>query len=628
MRTTGWHSVSVFLFLLLAVITCPTASAQGPIRTIDLSSNGGVNAKTFGVDSLQMATAGPFVESFGNDIPWEIWGMMGLTWQDIEPSEGHDYVWDWTPFQNEYNYMSLDIYMRLAKRYGKKLQIALFTSSTWATEHEVNPDPSDPNFESRWRVHASPILPGFEDDWKNLIEAIIERYDGDGYSDADFVDGTCLIHRIDICGEVESYDHWQGAPIKYFEALDLAFQAANGEIPIGRAPMLTFDVTNDDPCFANGQSDFEQIKNRIYYEDDPQHVDDWSDVNNDRYREFLRLTHLYADKFDVMNIHPIGKYTCTAGFVGFLREEAGDENGTGEGGIGPDKPICADDYIISPHNGYRAPGNIWEVPEKWSLCPKIYENDYRLSDNGPPYVEIYGESNAKEDVFDALDKGAWNFWDGFTGNPPYYSFLDDFYQSYRPEFVEKQAGHLVKRLIFGLASGLDSMFIQPGVDAYEWGDRIYRHGGFIDLLAYNTAKAALPLSEDHLEYGKKPAYHQFKWLYEKLNGAMVCDVLLENSAPGTYFPLACVYRFTIVENSVERPLWVAWQDWVSGGPHFMRSFILENIDSDHVTIYQTFKLEDGIKSQTVPNSATLAVNNNQVQIQFGDSPIFIEETPE
>jgi|GEM_PF-2920093 len=624
-----------------------------------------VMAKTFGIDSLQYHNPdyrdpltnpegeGDLFDLFDREtLRWRSWGVMKIAWQDVQPEAGGDYIWDHLE-PNPEGYQSLDpIMQEIFKREGFA-QIAFYPTSTWGTTVQA-----PINQTGWWRIYQSKPIDLDLNDWSNcpwglVVNAIVERYDGDGTNDAEFfTDPTIpvapyrVLRRIDIGAEIESHDHWvegyeqgewiHGDPDDYFETLKVAYDAAHyadnppAEISVGRAPMLTYDVTNDLPC---DDGNFDEVVTRIYH--DPANGG-WKEFGTQRGANWLVKTLQKAndpstDYFDVMNIHSVGKYTCTLGFLRFLRQGV---EGVQEG-LGEDFPIYADDYIMNPHNGF----NQEEDTYRWFLCPWVFPDDKVVTSPPPPYslqdkvdkpnphTGYEGEAPHCEDAFLGIILGFLND-----------DFEDETYQDYRASFFDRQAGHLVKRMIFGLRSGFSRMTIQPAIDEYNWKGRLYRIGGLIDKLAYDYCWG-LPEAERPMApalFARKPAYHQFVWLYDYLYQKQQGWVILEESTPpyqDTYFPLDCVYR---LENkpdendiSTTNPVWFAWHDTLCDDTGYYptyrqtRSYSLDvGPDITKVSVFKTFKMENLVSGQA-PLVAIKRVVDNKVDLTLGNEPIIV-----
>lgn len=299
-----------------------------------------VVAETFGSDSYQNATWGvPLIHACG----WDVMGMSKVQWQLIEPNapQGgvHTYVWN-----------TLDTYVQMVADGGKLLEIWISPNSSWASE--CYPGEQYPEKES-------PVLPQYLDDYQAFIQALVERYDGDGIDDLPGLDYE-MIFQVKIGDEIELSGHWVsqcGTPQKYLDLLEHAYigaKTASPNVLVCRASMSIGDICNDHPDTAT-------LESRI-----PSVYMDYIDacVNNQTY-------------YDVWDIHPSGKYTGGLAIVEYLRDYRG-----------VNKIFCVDDTNTSPRNGHS----------DWSYTPWRYTDsnanniediidDLELNDPGNPTYE-------------------------------------------------------------------------------------------------------------------------------------------------------------------------------------------------------------------------------------------------
>jgi hypothetical protein len=128
-------------------------------------------------------------------------GIVGinLSWSEVEPSPPRGGV-------HSYDWSELDDIVRIlhGARIGLKLQ--LFPSSAWASR-----------VPAKHLNRAGPLKDGREEDWRAFVQALVERYDGDGEEDAFPVDFKVL-KMMNVSGEVESKSNWTrlgGTPAEY-----------------------------------------------------------------------------------------------------------------------------------------------------------------------------------------------------------------------------------------------------------------------------------------------------------------------------------------------------------------------------------------------------------------------------
>lgn len=551
--------VIIAIVIVYGVIIIAPFGLADETRVVDQSIFP-LDSTTFGHDSWQWDDwSKPAWNSNNNNIDHHIMGINKVTWYEVERTPGV-YTLDNTPFDNN---------MKIAYECGQRVQLQFYPVSEWGCER-FKVAPPHP----RWRNFQSPPKQQYmTTNWRDVIAKIVERYDGDGEDDADWIIGELsvpFLYRIDIGAEVELDEKWKdqlGTIQNYFETLwnaKQAVQATNPNVLVGRAPMLTFDVFNDHPNAAEIESRLNDATN-------------WPFVHRINLKGWIDASIQYQWCYDVMNIHPVGKYTSTLSIYEYLRKD-------GISGLGPSKLISAEDYITCPHNGFHH--------IHWNLCTNVYRDN-----------TVTVERNV-EDIYETL--AIW--W--ASGTPD----LED--EALPPEvysFWKDQSGHLVKRLVFGLTTGIQSMYLQPDTDqqpAYGgnpgWDMRLYAHGGLISKKVYNFLQ--------NLPSSGKPSYYQFNWLLSKFIGVKGVEIVLENEG-ADFFPLTCVYKF---EQADGEPLWVGWKDYtvVDSQPF---TYSLSIPDAEAVKIYHTI----AAPGQLVPDFELKDVTNGEVQLELTNWPIFI-----
>lgn len=490
-----------------------------------------------------------------SEMPWRIMGLNKIGWSEIEPyapvGGQHTYVW---------NLQGLDDYARKVYELGQRLQLQFYPRSPWGCEYW------DVSWWTGWEksLQSPPKAENMED-WKLAVQAIVDRYNGD--SDGNHApwlpEDYQLLYRIDIGAEVEFDIKWGdnmnppliGKVDKYFETLKWAYQgadAAGGNVLVGRAGWAFLDLTDDNPTDAEIETRLPLIGNSL---------DEWitGTVNNQQY-------------FDVMNLHPAGKYTCTLAIVRYLRNK----------GLSSSKMISAEDICISPHNGY--------TPDYWGyLSPLAYEDNETWS---PPNIVIPGLPDGTEDIIQRLDIENWQ---------------SGIYQTAAQEFFPDVAGEIIKRLVFGLRSGISTMYIQPCVDGTnEY--RVWRHAGLVSDV-YHAAY------QSDIFGARKQAYFEFKWLYSKINGVTAGSVLLEEPIlQDYYFPLTCVYELTQASGE---PLWVMWHDYTVD--HQTPYEYVLDVDQP-VYVYETITNW----GQQEPNAYGVSPQPDGVHLILTNRPIIVE----
>lgn len=546
-------------------------------RTVDTSVFP-VTEQTFGLDSFQYRAARwsigePLFEPDDNlwhvdNVPWTVMGLNRIGWDMIEPAAPEEGV-------HTYDWSTLDLYFEYIYDCGKVAQIQFYPRSSWGCE-KWHPGWDDDKALQSPPIHDPPTE-DYMDDWQEAVEALVERYDGDGTNDAEFMDGEPghkvprqLIVRIDIGAEVE-FPKWKvdinkpgGDEIdKYFTTLVYAYNGVSDaettgstleyDIKVGRAGWAYLDLFNDNP-------DLSEINTRI-----GTGQDSW--YPNFRFDDWLDKSLNYTDYYDVFNVHVSGKYNSTLGLYNYLRDEMG---------LSEDIQIVIEDLNISPHNGH------W--PEHWDVCP------YALADD---------DNNEWQDVIETLKARMDYGWD------------DAEFEAAAEEYFPLLAANLTKRMVFGLMTGIECQYVQPCVDGLTLLNKKNQHwicAGLASDIAYDYFEDA--------EDSRKQPYFQFVWLYDKLLGVKDGEILKEDESTGTCFPLACVYELT---QSNDAPLWVMWHDSIVGNNDTVTYQLYS--DADYFRVYYT--IEDW--GQTDPEVDYFPINNGSRTFTLTNSPIFVEE---
>jgi hypothetical protein len=146
-----------------------------------------------------------YLDKFSN-IGINTYGFDFLIWNIVEPSPPvngvHTYDWSYP-----------DEVINKIENVGGEALIKFFVASTWANREGVDYAkygfrPSVPPKEKYW------------DDFGEFVQAVVERYDGDGYQDMPGLRGTHLFYQFE--GEAEV--HWQqggGSKEEYVEMLEI-----------------------------------------------------------------------------------------------------------------------------------------------------------------------------------------------------------------------------------------------------------------------------------------------------------------------------------------------------------------------------------------------------------------------
>jgi hypothetical protein len=158
------------------------------------------------------------------------WAREELSWANLEPSTKGAWDWKWT-----------DQRIRQLAEAGYGIVGMLLTTPTWARVADCKQRARAAATEEYWCPPANPK------DYSDYVWTMIERYDGDGVSDAP---GSPRVAAWQIWNEPSAPLTWPGSPEEYGRMLVAAYQAgkaADATATIALGGVYIFDGLGTDP---------------------------------------------------------------------------------------------------------------------------------------------------------------------------------------------------------------------------------------------------------------------------------------------------------------------------------------------------------------------------------------------
>jgi len=281
--------------------------------------------------------------------------LPDVRWQYVEPIKPAKIFGKKRHF---YNWKLLDKVVKEYQRYGFNLQLILRAKCGWASQTIKD---------KRIEIGSAGITTTFPkkehiQDYSDFVQAVVERYDGDGKSDMPGLRYPILYYEIE--SEAQHEAAWQGTAQEYIELLRIANKAAkqaNYDAKIILSGFDFGDVFDDIPNEATMQKRFK--KTRSYGRRD---------------LDFIVTTLKAKEHYDIIGIHYNRDYKGIFKQIEYIKRFS-------------DRPIWADDATSSPF--LLAQGGYYFNPlYPQHKAKKLFK---RVSDGDPEAARWFRREQAK-----------------------------------------------------------------------------------------------------------------------------------------------------------------------------------------------------------------------------------------
>lgn len=279
----------IFISIFLAIFTIPlAASASEEISFVGADGEGvrGIFDYVYRLENTGI----------------NIYGIDQLWWDFIEPDPPSG------KGAHNYNWAGLDEIIRKIESVNGRTHITIVSSSTWATR-----------LKQRSRV-ASPPENDSWDDYKAFVQALVERYDNDGYLDMPGLKYAHLYYQI--LDEAENPSSWDGTVEEYLRLLKASKESARLANP--DVKIFTFSPNLGD--FFDHLSPAE-IQNRLRILDQPDENFPEKkkglrkkDSKKSRKINFVKTVFEAEDTYDFIAVQYNYHYTGLSGIVAVIRK--------------------------------------------------------------------------------------------------------------------------------------------------------------------------------------------------------------------------------------------------------------------------------------------------------------------
>ncbi|MBI4614760.1 MAG: hypothetical protein HY720_14205 [Planctomycetes bacterium] len=247
--------------------------------------------------------------------------FQGVRWEGIEPAPPRE-------GRHEYRFERLDEFVLAWQRAGYHVQVHLQASSAWAGSEGTGPATEGFGWKVMEFFARPPTVPKeeFLDDYEAFVEAVVERYDGDGVADLPGLVAPILDYEIE--SEVQHLPFWASGVEDYHRMLGIACAAVHRASPSARVLLSGIHVGEfvaDDP-----PDDVLEARFRKATEGLPEAGVELAA----RVRLFLPRILSFTDRYDAVEFHSL-EDTAEAipGTVRWIRRQMGEG--------GREKPIWA-----------------------------------------------------------------------------------------------------------------------------------------------------------------------------------------------------------------------------------------------------------------------------------------------
>jgi len=294
-RHTSRNSHRTRVFAIIAAVNVASSLAAGPTSK-PTERDGGAPGFAVGIEYTETGLASAYAPT---GVQWAKTRLEAFEWKTSEPGPPIDGV-------HEYDWSCTDSLVLEYQKAGiTRIQSYLSPASPWGSRN----------------LGTGDLMPAddFIDDYLDWVEALVERYDGDGNNDAP---GLVAPVRHWVIGP-EWTNFWGSPEADYLRLLEITtpvIRKADPEAHIGTIPFLLWDV------FRGNEPTAEEIEERLAVPNPPsgrKSVDGMLAIL-DR-----------PDLFDSVSIHSLGDATELPPTLSWIRDRMSER--------GYQKPIHIDD---------------------------------------------------------------------------------------------------------------------------------------------------------------------------------------------------------------------------------------------------------------------------------------------
>jgi hypothetical protein len=257
--------------------------------------------------------------------------FQDCAWQDFEPSppvDGkHTYAWD-----------KFDNHVRWWQANGYQIQVHVKTRNTWAGQPPKGFFSDNRLFLLRFAPFIStPPKEEHWDNWAAFVEALVERYDGDGIADMPGLKYPILYYEVESEAQ---HPYWMGTLDEYGKTLNIFYSKAKQACPAVNVLLSGIELGQ----MAKDNPDDEEVKRRVEAEaaKQPAVADYIRSV-----AAFVKGSLAMGDHYDIVEFHALTDYTAIPGTVKFIRRQLAQS-------AYPSKELWAGDATSAPELGTMA----------------------------------------------------------------------------------------------------------------------------------------------------------------------------------------------------------------------------------------------------------------------------------
>jgi hypothetical protein len=315
--------------LLIALVSSPSGAQGGAALSIPpaaLKSPFGIEYVLVGHNVHDEKTAQRY-----KDIGATWVKFQDCPWQYFEPSapvDGtHTYTWD-----------KFDNHIRWWQANGYQIQIHVKTRNEWAGQPPKGFFSDNPVFLMRFRPFIStPPKEEHWDDWGAFVEALVERYDGDGADDMPGLKYPILYYEVESEAQ---HPYWMGTLEEYGKTLGIFYSKAKQACQGVNVILSGIELGK----MAKDNPDDAEMARRVEAEaaKQPAVADYIRSI-----AAFVKGSLAMGGHYDIVEFHALTDYTAIPGTVKFIRRQL-EQSGF------PSKELWAGDATSAPELGTMA----------------------------------------------------------------------------------------------------------------------------------------------------------------------------------------------------------------------------------------------------------------------------------